>query len=87
MQVNRCLHLSKLSSPSLGLNQKKNRPEKFPFTATNNLIVFAVRWSVKYFLLQTPRYCGKENGENQQIHSILLFKQTQFHPFSKSEIN
>ena len=34
---------------SLWLVQKKNRPEKCTFIATNNWIVLAVWWSVKYF--------------------------------------
>ena len=32
------------------LVQKKNRPEKFPFTA--------VSWSLKHFLLRIPLYSG-----------------------------
>ena len=31
------------------LAQRKNRPEKFPFTGITNWIVLAVRWFVKYF--------------------------------------
>ena len=45
--------------PSLRHVQKNNRPEKLPFIATNNGIVFAVRRSVNYFLLQIPKYFRK----------------------------
>ena len=34
----------------LGLVQKQNGSEKFPFIGTNRRIVLAVRWPVKYFI-------------------------------------
>ena len=43
----------------VGLVQKKNKHEKFPSLATNNWIVLAVRWSVKYFFAQNSQYSGK----------------------------
>ena len=62
------LHLSRSLweiPPSLRLVQKKNRPEKFPFTATNNRIVLAVRRSVKYFFApNSPLF--RKNGEEKK---------------------
>ena len=45
--------------------QKKNRAEKFPFVATNDWIVSAVWWSVKYFFLNSPKFwqSSTEKGE------------------------
>ena len=37
------------NSVSLRLIQKNKRLQKFPFIATNNWIVWAAQWSVKYF--------------------------------------
>ena len=45
--------------PAAFLVQKRNRPQKCPFIATNNWILLAAWWSVKYFFLQIPRYSGK----------------------------
>ena len=70
------VHLSTFikNSPSLQLVQKKNRPEKFSFIATNN-------WIVKYYFApnssifrKSPR--EEEDGENRQMQSVLLLKQT-----------
>ena len=67
--------------------KKKNRPEKYPFKATDNLIVLAVRWSVKYFsapnspLFRKSRG-GEENGVSRQMQRKLssefckIFKNT-----------
>ena len=41
------------------LVQKKNRPEKFPFTATNNWIIGCPKVCKIFFLLQISRYFGK----------------------------
>ena len=70
------------NSPSLGLVLKKNRPEKFPLITTNNRFALAVQWSVKnIFAPNSPifrkNYGEEEDGENQQMHNVLLFKQTQ----------
>ena len=70
------------NSPSLRLIQKTNKPEKFPFTTTNNGIILAVRWSVKYFYAENSPIFWKsgeeEDGENWQMQNVLLFKQTQY---------
>ena len=55
--------------PLQRLIQKKNRQEKFPFIAINNLIVLAVGWSVKYvfapnFLIFQKSHGEEEDGEN-----------------------
>ena len=55
-QVARFIKYSLGSSPSLRLVQKRNRPENFIFIATNNRVVLAIRWSVKYFLLRITQY-------------------------------
>ena len=58
-------------------------PEKFPFKLTNNWIVLAVRWSVKYFFVPNSSMFQKnceekeEDGENWQMQGSLLFKQMQ----------
>ena len=44
------------------VNSLSSRPEQFPFIATDKRIV-AFRWSVKYFLLQIPRYSQKNVAE------------------------
>ena len=91
MQIYRWLHLSSSlwgNSPTLRIvPKKKNRPEKYPFKATNNLIVLAVRWSVKYFsapnspLFRKSRG-GEENGVSRQMQRKLssefckIFKNT-----------
>ena len=67
-------------SPSLRLVQKRNRPAKFSFIATNNSILLAVKMSVKYFLLRIPvipeKWQRKEKGK-RQLQSVMLFQQTQ----------
>ena len=57
---------SLMNFPSLWLVHKKKRPEKFPFIATNNWILLAARWSVKYFLLQIFQYSGKKCGREEE---------------------
>ena len=69
MQIKRWLHLSSLSlgnSPSRRLIQKSNRPEKWPFIATNNWIVLAARWSVKYFFAPNSPLFQKKSGEKKK---------------------
>ena len=39
--------------------RKRIEQKKFLFITTNNSIVLALRWSVKYYLLRIPRYSGK----------------------------
>ena len=46
--------------------QKKNRPEKCPFAATNDWTVSAVQWSVKYFF-QIPQYSGKVRQKKEKL--------------------
>ena len=69
------------NSPSLQVVQKKNRPEKFPFIATNSWIVLAVRWSGKHFFapnsLISQKSHGEEDGKTWHMQSILLFKKMQ----------
>ena len=77
MQINRWLYQS--SSPFAATCREK---EKYPFIATNNWIVLAVQWPVKYFFAPNfpifRKSCGEEeDGENRQMQSALLFKQTQ----------
>ena len=47
------------------------RPETFPFIATNNWTVLAVRWSVKYFFAPNSpifqKSCGKEEEEGDWV--------------------
>ena len=49
VQVPTFIKLSLENSPSLRLFQKINRPEKFPFVATNDSIVSAVRFLLNTF--------------------------------------
>ena len=57
--------LAGLSSHSVGefpyavTFQKKNRLERFPFIATNNWIVLAVRFYTKHFFAPNSRYSEK----------------------------
>ena len=44
---------------TLRLVQKKNRPKKFPFIATNNWIVSAAGRSVKYFFAPNSSHYRK----------------------------
>ena len=59
-----------------------NIPEKPPFIATNNWIVLAVQWSVKYFFTKNSPIFWKSHvkevdGENLQMQSVSLLKQIQ----------
>ena len=46
---------------------EKNRPEKFPFIATNSWIILAVRWSVKYFFApNSPELLKKKRTGEQR---------------------
>ena len=59
-----------------------NIPEKPPFIATNNSIVLAVQWSVKYFFTKNFPIFRKSrvkevDGENLQMQSVSLLKQIQ----------
>ena len=51
---------------SLQLFEKENRPEKFPFIATNKWIFLAACWSVNNFYFGFPifRESGEEEGQN-----------------------
>lgn len=68
---------------------QKNRLEKFPFIPTNDWIVVAVCWSVKFFFAPNSsvfqnydnygkRYDkGKEGGGGKSVnHKVMFFKQT-----------
>ena len=69
------------NSSSLRLIQKKNRPEKFPFTITLKLNVLTVQWSVKCpFALNSPIFrtsTAEAQQQDRQLQSIRHFKQTQ----------
>ena len=67
-QVTTFMKYSLGNSLSLRLVQKKSRPEKFPFIATNNWTVMAVWWSVKHFFFRIPQYSGKvvEKGKMEK---------------------
>ena len=70
MQIDKWLHLSNnlWGIPVyLRLVQKKNRPEEFPFIATNNWIVLVVQWSVKYlFAPNSPKFQKNCNEEKEE---------------------
>ena len=51
---------------------EKNRPEKFPFIATNNWIVLAVPWSVKHFCTPISPIFPKNYGEGENGSSKAL---------------
>ena len=64
------------------LYQKKNRSEKFPFTATTKWIVVAVRWSIKNFFAPNSPIFRKSLDEERkqmarQLQSVMLYKKTQ----------
>ena len=69
------------NSVSLRLVQKKNRPERFSLIATNDCIILAVRWFVKWFFTpNSPRFwkkCGKEAEEDGewQFQNAIRFSQ------------
>ena len=48
------------------LFRRRNRPEKCPFTVTNNWIVLALRWSVKYFFARKSPLFRKSGGEKKK---------------------
>ena len=86
MQTNRWLHLSSGlwgislgNFPLLWQVQTKNRPEEFPFIATNNWIVLAVRQSANYALLWIPQYSRKNWQKKKKwlFQSVLFYKQMQ----------
>ena len=95
MQMSSWLHLSRSLCEFLwGISlccdifKKKNRPEKFPFIATNNWIVLAARRSVNYFLLQIPEYFGnvrqkKKKLEIKQTQLLIQSKNFSFHSTTK----
>ena len=60
------------SSPWLRVFQKKNRPEKFQFVATNDRILSAVRWSVKYFFTNSLIFwkSSTEKGETGNFKAL-----------------
>ena len=51
------------NSTLLQLVQKKNKSEKFPFIATDNLIVLVVWWSVKFFFVPNSPIFGKSRED------------------------
>ena len=57
--MNRWPHFSSSRRSLPQLVQKKDRSEKTLFMAKTNWIVLAGLWSIKYFLLQIPRYSKK----------------------------
>ena len=71
MQINMWLHLSISQKVHFAATYaEKNTPEKIPFIATNNWIVLAVWWSVKYFyasnsLIFQKSCVEKEEAEDQ----------------------
>ena len=65
------------------LFRKKNRPEKFPFIATNNWIVLAVPMSVKYFFAPNSSY-SKRVVEKKRREAIT--KRFAFQTNAKGEI-
>ena len=78
MKINRWLHLS--SGPwkiplYCDLFRKRIDQKQFPFIATNNWIVLAVQWSVKFFLLRIPRYSGNivEKRRGRDNYEALCF--------------
>ena len=86
--MNRWLHLSSSlwEIPLLyDLFRKRKDQKKFPFITTNNWIVFAVQWYVKYFFAPNspfkfpiiPEKWWKKKEEEKQLPSVLLFKQSQ----------
>ena len=54
------------SSPLLLLVQKKSRPEKCPFVATNNWIVITVKRCVKYFAPNSPFFQKSHGGKKKR---------------------
>ena len=69
MQISRLQDLSTslwgISLPAT-YSEKKNRPEKNCFIATNNRIVFTVRWSVKYFFAPDSQTFRKNRSEEEK---------------------
>ena len=76
MQINRCLHISSSVlgiPPSLEIVQKKNRAENFTFIGTNNWIVLAVQWSVKYIFASNSPISWKSCAEERENSKALCF--------------
>ena len=82
MQISRWSHLSSNlwgislgNFPSLAYVQKKNRPEKFSFIATNNGIVSTVQWSLKYlFAPNSPLFQkGSVEEKDTTVSKALYF--------------
>ena len=85
MQINRWLHLSSrpwrisLNFSSLQHGQKKNRLEKYPFTATNKWIVLAASQYVIFFCFEfsdIPKKVSRKK-RNCQFQSVLSYQQTE----------
>ena len=53
--------------------QKKNRPEKFPYIATNDWIVLAVSRSAEYFFASNSPLFRKSDGEKKNRSNYKAF--------------
>ena len=67
VQINRWLHLLSSFQGILlcDLLRKRINQKKFSFIATNNLIVLAFQWSVKYFFAPNSPLFQKSGGEKK----------------------
>ena len=76
------------NSSSLWLVQKKNWPEKFPFTAANNWVVLAAQWSVKYFFCSEffPPYSGKFVEKRRRRVAITKYSAFQANAIRKEHL-
>ena len=52
---------------------EKNIPETFPLLATNNWIVLAVQWYVKYFFALNSLIIWKSRGEEDGMQTLKEF--------------